>query len=329
MSVPTHRCPDCGSPLAAIDGLCPSCVARSMAGLLKTELGPPPSNGPRASVGRRPALPGYELGAPLGRGGMGEVFRARRRADGVEVAVKIAVTKGTEGTALTERLAREASALAQLEHPNVLRVLDSGTTDDGRFYLVTELATGGDLAQRLQSGPLPVEVAAQLFREITTAVAAAHRAGILHRDLKPANVLLDADGHAQLGDFSLARLLQPDGSPTYSLTGGGDAFGTPYYLAPEARRHAVDADARADIFSLGVLLHEMLTGRLPIGHYVPASRVVKVSQSVDKLIARCLAEDPAARPANAAALLSEFEQALHDSGPRGRKLVFIASMISG
>ena len=293
-----------------------------MAALLGTELGAPASSRPHDLVERRPALPGYELGAALGRGGMGEVFRARRLADGVEVAVKMAVTNGTQGTALAERLAREASALKMLEHPSVLRVLDSGTTDDGRFFLVTELATGGDLAQRLQAGPLPVEEGVRLFREITAAVAAAHRAGILHRDLKPANVLLDADGHAHLADFSLARLLQPDGSPAYSLTGGGDVFGTPYYLAPEARRSVATADARADIFSLGVLLHEMLTGRVPIGHYVPASRVVKVSPAVDQLIARCLAENPAARPADAESLLKEFEVALRARRPLARRLLY-------
>jgi hypothetical protein len=276
------------------------------------------------------SLPGYELGAVLGRGGMGEVFRARRVADGREVAVKIAAGSVSGDPALAERLAREADALSRLEHPNILRVLDSGTTEDGRFYLATELADGGDLAQRLREGPLPVDEAARLFREAVLAVAAAHHAGILHRDIKPANVLLTADGHARLADFSLARLPGPDGLPAHSLTGGGDVFGTPYYLAPEARRGVAAADARADIFSLGVLLHELLTGRVPVGNYVPASRVAKVPPAVDRLIARCLAEDPAVRPASAEELWRGFESAWRAPrrGVRAAVLCVLAAVAS-
>lgn len=268
-------------------------------------------------------LPGYELGELLGRGGMGEVFRARRLADEKAVAVKIAVAATAQKPALTERLAREAAALTTLEHPNVLRVIESGTLADGRFFLVTELAVGGSLAQKLEAGPLPAADVAKFFREIVSAVNAAHRAGILHRDLKPANVLLDGDGHIRLADFSLARLLAADGTPAFSLT-GGDVFGTPYYLAPEARRGVAGTDERADIFSLGVLLHEMFTGRVPIGNYVPASQVARVPAAVDALIARCLAEDPAARPPDAAALLAEFERALQARPARKKFLLVVA-----
>ena len=313
---PSQPCPDCGATLPLVDGLCPACIAKNMAALLGGE-----SVGATENI-----LPGYELGELLGRGGMGEVFRARRLADGKEVAVKIAVAATAQKPALTERLAREAAALTTLEHPNVLRVIESGTLADGRFFLVTELAVGGSLAQKLEAGPLPAADAANFFREIVSAVSAAHRAGILHRDLKPANVLLDGDGHVRLADFSLARLLAPDGTPTFSLT-GGDVFGTPYYLAPEARRVVAGTDERADIFSLGVLLHEMFTGRVPIGHYVPASRVAGVPAAVDALIARCLAEDPAARPPDAVTLRAEFERALRDRPARKNFLLIVAGLL--
>ncbi len=278
---------------------------------------------PNTQLAAESLVPGYELGAVLGRGGMGEVFQARRIADGHGVAVKIAAGGIGGDPALAERLAREADALSRLEHPNILRVLDSGVTEDGRFYLVTELADGGDLAQRLRAGPLPTEEAARLFREAVRAVAAAHQAGILHRDIKPANVLLAADGHARLADFSLARLPGPDGRTAHSLTAGGDVFGTPYYLAPEARHGVAVADGRADIFSLGVLLHEMLTGRVPVGNYVPASRVAKVPPAVDRLIARCLAEDPALRPSGAEELLRDFETAWRPPR-RGLRAAFLS-----
>ncbi len=344
----SQRCPDCGATLPLVDGLCPACVAKNMAALLGGDdaggapstasarpddwqlaepvLGAPANRVAKAAPSGNKILPGYELGELLGRGGMGEVFRAHRLADGAEVAVKIAVAATAQKPALTERLAREAAALTTLEHPNVLRVIESGTLADGRFFLVTELAVGGSLAQKLAAGPLPAADVAKFFREIVSAVHAAHRAGILHRDLKPANVLLAGDGHIRLADFSLARLLAADGTPAFSLT-GGDVFGTPYYLAPEARRGVAGTDERADIFSLGVLLHEMFTGRVPIGNYVPASRVAGVPAAVDTLIARCLAEDPAARPPDAATLLAEFERALLDRPARKNFLLVVAGLL--
>lgn len=256
---------------------------------------------------------------------MGRVYFARRCVDDTEVAIKLAFSSGGPSPELTERLAREASALAALDHPHVVKVLDSGSLPDGRFYLVTELATGGTMAERLRAGPLaPAEVAAR-FSEIVLAVGAAHAAGILHRDLKPANILLDAGGGVRLADFSLARMVEPGLPPSQSLT-GGDVFGTPYYLAPEARKGMASLDERADIFSLGVLLHEMLTGRVPIGHYLPASELAGVPKAVDALIARCLAEDPERRPADAGTLLEEFHRAW--KGPsRSRKLVFALGLV--
>ncbi len=314
MAEPGPKCPVCGSTLPSVEGLCPVCVAKNMAALLD-------NGGPRENI-----VPGHELGAPLGRGGMGEVFRARRIADGREVAVKIAASGTASNPALMERLAREAAALKALDHPNILRVLESGTLADGRFFLVTELAAGGNLAQRIKAGPLPPAEVARLFREILQAVIAAHRAGILHRDLKPANVLLASDGRALLADFSLARL--PDATPGLSLT-GGDVFGTPYYLAPEARAGSSHTDERSEIFSLGALLHEMLTGRVPIGQYVPASKVTRVPPAMDRLIARCLAEAPDQRPPDAATLLQEFERAFANDRSRRRRMFAALLLAAG
>lgn len=271
-----------------------------------------------------PFIPGYEIECTLGRGGMGEVFGGRRLADDTLVAIKVGTLDARQNAHLVERLAREAAALAALDHPHIVRIVDSGTTMEGRFYLVTELAAGGDLARRLQTGPLPAEEAARIFRQIVDAVAAAHQAGILHRDLKPANILLEADDRVRVADFSLARLPDTGGGRSFQLTGGGDVLGTPYYLAPEVRLGAAGVDARSDIFALGVLLHEMLTGRVPIGHYVPASQVASVPPAVDRLVARCLAEEPAARPADAGALLIEFEQALRAPLQPSRRGLLVA-----
>lgn len=308
------RCPACGAALDRIDGLCPACVARTMMALL---------DGNSAE----PEIPGYELGQRLGRGGMGEVFQARRLSDDSSVAVKLALPGAQQDSRLVERLTREATALARLDHPRVLRVLDSGFTHDGRFFLVTPMAGGGDLAQLLRAGPLPVRAALEVFRQVVGAVAEAHRAGILHRDIKPANILLDGQGGVWVADFSLARVAKPGAVGGVTVTAAGDVFGTPYYLAPEVRHGMSSVDARADVFSLGVLLHELLTGRVPIGQYQPASRAARVPQAVDELIAQCLAEDPADRPTDAAQLHERFEASLQPRLPAWAKAALTSSLL--
>lgn len=280
-------CQTCGTHLRRVDGVCPTCVARSITSLLGIA-----QNRENDDV----AVPGYALHEAIGRGGMGVVFRATREADGVIVAVKVLPAHLVDHEEVADRFAREAHALAAFDHPHVLRVLDSGITADGRLFLVTEFAVGGDLARRLQRGALPLVEARRMFGEVLDAIAEAHRQGIAHRDIKPANILLDADDGVRVGDFSLAKLLRDGASPQLTLTQSADVFGTPYYIAPEVRHGAGSVDERADIFSLGVLLHEMLTGRVPIGNYEPASRIAKVPHAVDRLIACCLHEDPAKRP---------------------------------
>jgi hypothetical protein len=261
-------CNLCGSPLRAVDGLCPACVARTITSFIQKT----------AVTDEIPDVPGYEILGVIGRGGMGVVFRALRLADEKHVALKIGSTE------LFERLTREAETLRALEHPHILKMLDSGLTADGRCFIVTEIACGGDLAKRLQCGPLGENEALRLFRQILAAVGHAHEKGVIHRDLKPANILLDDAGDALVADFSLARPLEAE----MALTRSAEVFGTPYYIAPEVRRGAAEADARADIFSLGVLLHEMLTGKLPIGQYEPSRH--------DRVISRCLRENPERRP---------------------------------
>lgn len=264
----TNLCKTCGSPLRAVDGLCPACVARTMTGFMSK----------RAPEDNVPEIPGYEIMGVIGRGGMGVVFRAVRLEDEQHVALKIG------SAVLFERLQREADTLRALEHPHILRMLDSGLTADGRCFIVTELASGGDLAKRLQSGPLQENEALRLFRQILAAVGFAHEKGVIHRDIKPANILLDDAGNALVADFSLARPLEEE----MALTRTAEVFGTPYYIAPEVRRGAAEVDQRADIFSLGVLLHEMLTGKLPIGQYEPSRH--------ERVVSRCLRENPEKRP---------------------------------
>lgn len=274
----TNLCNLCGSPLRAVDGLCPACVARTITSFIKKP----------AVTNEMPDVPGYEILGVIGRGGMGVVFRALRLDDELEVALKIGSAE------LFERLQREADTLRQLDHPHILRMLDSGLTPDGRCFIVTPLIKGGDLAKRLQQGPLPEQEALKLFRQVLSAVAYAHQKGVVHRDIKPANLLLNEANNIVVADFSLAK----PGEPEMALTQTTEVFGTPYYIAPEVRRGSAKVDHRADIFSLGVLLHEMLTGKLPIGQYEPSR--------YDRVVSRCLQENPDKRPQS----IKEVERAL-------------------
>ena len=311
-------CASCGTHLRSVDGVCPTCMARSITSFLRT---------PR-SVDEEAEVSGYDLHEVIGRGGMGMVYRATRLEDAKVVAIKLLPSHLADNEEVADRFAREAHALAAFDHPHVLRVLDSGITMEGRLFLVTEFAAGGDLAKRLQQGPLSVDEALRLYREVLSAIGEAHRQGIAHRDIKPANILLDEHGSVRVGDFSLAKLLRDGAAPQLTLTQSSDVFGTPYYIAPEVRRGAGTVDERADIFSLGVLLHEMLTGRVPIGNYEPASSHAPVSQRMDQLIAQCLREDPAKRPQTIEALRAAFDAALRRQVPwRGLILCLTALVL--
>ena len=312
-------CVICGTRLRRVGGVCPACVARSITTFLRT----PPSADEDAEV------PGYELHELIGCGGMGVVYRAARIADGRTVAVKLLPVALAEHEETANRFAREAHALAAFDHPHVLRVLDSGITPAGRLFLVTEFAAGGDLAGRLQRGLMPVHQAMQLYQQVLDAIDEAHRQGIAHRDIKPANILLDEYDNVRVGDFSLAKLLREGAAPQLTLTQSADVFGTPYYIAPEVRHGSGGVDERADIFSLGVLLHELLTGRVPIGNYEPASRVVKIPRTVDKLIARCLSENPSLRPQSIKQLKQELQAALHSKPKLRTALSLLALLLIG
>jgi len=207
----------------------------------------------------------YEILAPLGAGGMGEVYRARDTKLDREVAVKVLPSSLARDPVALARFEREAKAVAALSHSNILAVHDFGTSD-GTSYAVMELLEGESLRQRLSEGALPVRKAAEIAREIALGLAAAHDKGIVHRDLKPDNLFLTKDGRVKILDFGLARQLAlPATGDTHSPTAApgtepGTVLGTVGYMAPEQLR-GQPADHRSDIFSFGAVLYEMLSGR--------------------------------------------------------------------
>jgi dipeptidyl aminopeptidase/acylaminoacyl peptidase len=277
---------------------------------------------PGSRIGR------YEILAELGSGGMGAVYRARDPRVGREVALKVIRTDRGADPSQLRRFELEARAAGSLNHPNVLVLHDVGV-DDGVPYLVTELLAGQTLRARLGAGPLPAPAAVGIAVQIAAGLGAAHEKGIVHRDLKPENVFLLKDGRAKILDFGIAKL-QPDaeseGVADTLLTGEGAIIGTLGYLSPEQVR-GQPADARSDLFALGVLCYEMLAGQRPfvgdsatdiaaaIARDDPPALPARVPPALARIVLRCLEKDPARRYHSARDLAFQLEAPADRAAP--------------
>jgi predicted Ser/Thr protein kinase len=264
-----------------------------------------------------PILPGYEVLGELGRGGMGVVYRARQRGLNREVALKVLRAGGDAEPHELARFKAEAEAVARLHHPNIVQIHEIAE-HDGRPCLCLELVDGGGLDARLQGQPLPPEQAAELVATLAEAMHAAHQRGIVHRDLKPANILLTADGTPKITDFGLAKRLDRGSQHTQS----GSILGTPQYMAPEqAGGSSRNIGPAADIYSLGAILYELLTGRPPFQgeHFldtldqvrwqvpVPPRRLQPgVPRDLEAICLKCLEKERTRRYATAADLAEDL-----------------------
>jgi WD40 repeat protein/serine/threonine protein kinase len=283
-----------------------------------------------------PQVPGYEVESVLGRGGMGVVYRARHLRLGRLVALKMTLAGAYAGPQERERFRREAEAVAALRHPNLVQVYDAGDWA-GRPYFTMELIEGGSLAQRLAGTPQPARQAAELLATLAEAMQTAHQGGIVHRDLKPANILLTTDGTPKIADFGLARRLEGGAG----LTQTGAVVGTPSYMAPEqARGDKNTIGPGTDVYALGAILYEMLTGRPPFRAETAAATLQQVvadepvaprrlnpsvPRDLETVSLMCLRKEPARRYASAAELSADLQRFLRHEpilakpiGPMGR-----------
>jgi predicted Ser/Thr protein kinase len=248
----------------------------------------------RAEVARH--LEDLELLELLGRGGMGFVWRARQRKLDREVALKVldpAFGEKPDFPDFAERFAREARALARLNHPNIVTVFDYG--QEGSFcYLIMELVDGTNLREVIRDGKLEPAEALALIPGICDALEYAHGEGVVHRDIKPENILLDREGRVKIADFGLAKLV---GTPAalVGLTGSRQVLGTLRYMAPEQLDRPLEVDHRADIYSLGVVFYEMLTGEIPMGRFDPPSMRSGATPRLDGIVMRTLEKEPERR----------------------------------
>jgi serine/threonine protein kinase len=209
-------------------------------------------------------LPQLEVLELIGTGGMGAVYKARQPSLDRVVALKILPTEIGADPAFTQRFTREAQALARLSHPHIVTVYEFGQAED-TSYIVMEYVDGASLRHTIETGTLEPEHALVLVPQICDALQYAHEEGIVHRDIKPENILLDRKGRPKVADFGLSKLTHDENHTEASLTGTHQVMGTLRYMAPEQMEGTRDVDHRADIYSLGVVFYEMLTGELPIG----------------------------------------------------------------
>ncbi|MEQ8790531.1 MAG: serine/threonine-protein kinase [Pirellulaceae bacterium] len=309
-------CPRCGAelPADAPAGLCPKCLVAAgligeespLSGIEATSPSPAASHFEPPSVEHLARLfPQLEIIELLGVGGMGAVYKARQKGLDRLVAVKILPPEVGRDPAFAERFTREARAMARLSHPNIVAVHDFGQTE-GLFYFIMEFIDGANLRQAIQAGRIQPEEALAIVPQICDALQYAHDEGIVHRDVKPENVLLDAKGRVKIADFGLAKLLKLE-QTDFTLTHTHQVMGTPRYMAPEQMTATHNVDHRADIYSLGVVFYELLTGEVPMGRFEPPSQRVRVDVRLDEIVLRTLEREPGRRYQRASELKTDVQ----------------------
>ena len=289
-----------------------------------------------------PQIGPYTIQSNLGHGGMADVYLAWDSANRWQVALK--VLRGTSGkdARLQKRFEREAAALTKLRHPHIVQIFATGQAADGRSYIAMEYVAGGDLEaliDRAAGQKLPISEAVYLMRRVAGAIAYAHGQGVIHRDLKPSNILLRADtGEPVVVDLGIATL-----AGAKPLTGTMESLGTPQYMAPEQAGDGAKADGRADVYAIGVMLHELLTGRTPFAEEsgwglllrkqsTDAPSILTVRRDLEPHLAAvvdaCLRRDPAARYQTAGALAAALDAFLPaGAGPPAPCLLYTSRCV--
>ena len=297
-------------------GLCPECLIKAgfptgtepggAAESVAARFVPPP-------IAEIAALfPQLEIIRLIGQGGMGAVYKARQPTLDRFVALKVLPPAVASDPGFAERFNREARALARLSHPNIVAVHDFGKAGP-LHYLLMEFVDGTNLREVERSGELTREQALAIVPQICEALQFAHNEGIVHRDIKPENLLLDKKGRLKITDFGIAKMVGI-GSSQQMLTGVKDIVGTPHYMAPEQIEKPQAVDHRADIYSLGVVFYEMLTGELPLGKFSPPSKKVQVDVRLDEVVLRALEKEPARRYQQASQVKTDVETIAGTSG---------------
>lgn len=300
-----RQCPGCGFLLTpdAPAGLCPKCLLRE--GLHEPEPTVIGSFQPPSLEAMRQKFPQLEILGLLGRGGMGAVYKARQIGLDRLVAIKILPPEFSRDPQFVERFTREAKALARLTHPQIVTVYDFGQTDD-LLYIMMEYVNGTTLRQLMQARKLSPDEALVIVPQLCEALQYAHNEGVVHRDIKPENILLDQKGMVKIADFGLAKMTAGNEDEAH-LTQSRQILGTPRYMAPEQLQGGQAVDHRSDIYALGVVFYEMLTGEVPVGRFEPPSERVQIDVRIDDIVLRALERNVDRRYQRASQLKTDVE----------------------
>jgi serine/threonine protein kinase len=306
-SMTTLYCDRCRSPIpvGAPEGACPRCLV-DLAMHTETTMAWSKESVPPDLADLQSQFDDLEIERMLGQGGMGAVYLARQKRLDREVALKIMSPRWTHDPVFEERFLREARALARLSHPHIVSVYDMGHAGSYCFILM-EYIDGASLRALIRDGQLSASEALRLVPQICDAIQYAHDQGVIHRDIKPENVLVDQNGQVKIADFGIAKL-RGEPSEQVTLTAAGARMGTSGYMAPEQLLDTSRVDHRADIYSLGILFYEMLTGKLPTVDYTPPSKITEVDTRFDRVVERSLRNLPEERFQQAAELKRALEQ---------------------
>jgi serine/threonine protein kinase len=314
MNSESTSCPKCGCelPRDAPQGLCPRCLAALN---FATETMPPDAapvapQSPLKPEELTPYFPQLEIIECLGRGGMGVVYKARQKSLNRLVALKLLAPERADDVKFAERFAKEAQALAALNHPHIVTIHDFGQAG-GFYFLLMEFIDGVNLRQAMSAGRFTPEQALAIVPPVCEALQYAHEHSIVHRDIKPENLLLDKAGRVKIADFGIAKMLgtpHSDADPGDFGESRSQPFGTPAYAAPEQQSDPKHVDHRADIYSLGVVLYELLTGELPKDKLEPPSKRVQIDVRLDEVVLRALETRPEMRFATAAEFRTQLAE---------------------
>jgi tetratricopeptide (TPR) repeat protein len=331
-------CPQCGTPqpAGALAGLCPACLLKQGAADETATGGQAPLFQPPPVSELAPLFPELEILECIGKGGMGAVYKARQKELDRFVALKILPPGIGDDPAFADRFTREARALARLNHPGIVTLYEFGVAAGilpaatKLYFFLMEFVDGVNLRQLLHTGRIAPREALAIVPQICDALQYAHDQGIVHRDIKPENILLDRRGRVKVADFGLAKLVgaetfevTPSGGPDrlkpvlQTLTAAGKVMGTPNYMAPEQREHPDAVDHRADIYALGVVFYQMLTGELPGQQLQPPSTKVQIDVRLDEVVLRALEKKPELRYQQASVLKTQVETIAQTPGGGG------------